>query len=89
MLHGTERAQASLGPLLDGVGYSVVRRHGTNKTEPRREDILVDQLTTSGFDLAGLEMEIEKVLNVPVGIHTLHEFKEGSAARVSAEHRTM
>lgn len=53
-------------------------------------DILVDtQPTTSTFDLAGLEIELEKLLNVPVGVHTLREFREDSVAKISAEHRVL
>ena len=53
-------------------------------------DILVDtETTTSTFDLAGLEIEIEKLLNVAVGVHTPREFKRQAAARIAAEHRAL
>lgn len=53
-------------------------------------DILVDtHPTTSTFDLAGLEIEIEKVLSVPVGVHTLREFKANSAVKIDAEQRNL
>lgn len=53
-------------------------------------DILVDtHATTSTFDLAGLEIELEKLLSFPVGVHTLREFLPESTARIEAEHRVL
>jgi predicted nucleotidyltransferase len=53
-------------------------------------DILVDtKATTSTFDLAGLEIELEKLLDVPVGVHTPREFRAESNARITAEYRVL
>lgn len=53
-------------------------------------DILVDtETTTSTFDLAGLEIELERLLQVPVGVHTPREFRAEATARIAADRRVL
>lgn len=51
-------------------------------------DILVDRTgTVSLFDLARLEIELEKLLGVPVGIHTAGEFGPDATERIKTDQR--
>jgi predicted nucleotidyltransferase len=53
-------------------------------------DILVDRSGTVTFiDLARLEMEIEALLNVPVGVHTPGEFGAEATARIAYDRRLL
>lgn len=54
-------------------------------------DILVDRTEedVTFIDLARLEMELEALLGVPVGVHTPGEFRPAIAARIEAERRVL
>lgn len=53
-------------------------------------DILVDHSGAITFiDLARLEMEIEALLNVPVGVHTPGEFGPDATARITNDRRSL
>lgn len=51
-------------------------------------DIRVDPYgQLSPFDLAGLELELDALLHVPVGIHTPAAFRPGNLALIDAQRR--
>ena len=53
-------------------------------------DILVDREgSVSLFDLARLEIELEKLLSVPVGVHTPGDFGPEATARIAADRRAL
>lgn len=53
-------------------------------------DILVDrQGPLTLIDLAKLEMELELLLNAPVGIHTPGEFGPAATARITFDRRVL
>ena len=53
-------------------------------------DILVDgQKGATFIDLARLEIEIENLLNVPVGVHTPDEFRSEAIARIAFDRRAL
>jgi predicted nucleotidyltransferase len=53
-------------------------------------DLLVDHFgTISYIDLARMEMQLEAVLGVPVGVHTPGEFGTKALRRVSDDQRTL
>lgn len=53
-------------------------------------DILVDSVgPLTLIDLARLEMEIEALLSVPVGVHTPGEFGPAATARIEADRRAL
>ena len=53
-------------------------------------DILVETETSASYyDLAGLEIELEKLLRVPVGVHTPREFRAEATARIAADRRVL
>ncbi|MDW6023908.1 nucleotidyltransferase family protein [Mesorhizobium sp. BAC0120] len=53
-------------------------------------DILVDRAgVLTYFDLARLEIELEQLLGVPVGVHTPGEFRQAMMARIEADRRAL
>lgn len=53
-------------------------------------DILVDRSgALSLFDLASLELELEALLGVPVGVHTPGEFRPKNLERIESEKRAL
>lgn len=53
-------------------------------------DILVDRNgTVSLFDLAKLEIELERVLGVPIGVHTPAEFGPAATRRIVTDQRQL
>ena len=53
-------------------------------------DILVDRAGVLTYiDLARLEIELEQLLGVPVGVHTPGEFRPASMARIEADRRAL
>lgn len=53
-------------------------------------DILVEAETSASYyDLARLEIELEKLLRVPVGVHTPREFRTEATARIAADRRVL
>jgi predicted nucleotidyltransferase len=53
-------------------------------------DILVDRKGRLTFiDLAKLEIELETLLNVPVGVHTPGEFGPAATARIDTDRRAL
>lgn len=53
-------------------------------------DILVDRDGMLTYiDLARLEIELERLLGVPVGVHTPGEFGPASMARIEADRRSL
>jgi predicted nucleotidyltransferase len=53
-------------------------------------DILVERRGSLTYvDLAKLEMELEALLNVPVGVHTPGEFGPSATARIAADRRPL
>ena len=53
-------------------------------------DILVDgQDSVTFIDLAKLEIELEALLRVPVGIHTPGEFGPAASRRIAADRRML
>jgi uncharacterized protein len=53
-------------------------------------DILVEPAgALSLFDLAGLELELEALLQVPVGVHTPGEFRPKNLERIDAQRRAL
>ena len=53
-------------------------------------DILVERRGPLTYiDLAKLEMELESLLNVPVGVHTPGEFGREAMVRIAADRRSL
>ncbi|MBN9035422.1 MAG: nucleotidyltransferase domain-containing protein [Rhizobiales bacterium] len=53
-------------------------------------DILVERIgPLTLIDLARLEMELEALLSVPVGVHTPGEFGPAATARIEADRRAL
>jgi predicted nucleotidyltransferase len=53
-------------------------------------DILVDRNgSVSLFDLAKLEIELEGILGVPIGVHTPGEFGPAASRRINADQRRL
>lgn len=59
-------------------------------TEGSDVDILVERSGSLTYiDLAKLEMELEALLNVPVGVHTPGEFGPAAMTRITADRRSL
>jgi len=53
-------------------------------------DILIDSDgVASLFDLARLEIELERILSVPIGVHTQGEFRPQAFRKVEADQRQL
>jgi len=75
-------------PVANARVFGSVARGEDDETSDL--DLLVERHgVLTYFDMAKLEMELEGVLKVPVGVHTLGEFGVPAMARIKADQRTI